>query len=651
MPAPPIVNDVLSSPGQPLDLATRAFFEPRFGHDFSRARIHTDSQAAESARSVNAMAFTVGWDVVLGAGQYAPETVAGKRLLAHELTHVVQQTPTGAGGSNPSTASSASPSGTVARAVASNYAAIEDRLTYGLLDWAITDKDAQQTLEMLKRLKPADLKDTVERMEVDGLVDRLLENISDEDQTTYAPLIQSIQEERGTSSVTRHIESLLSYGFLDWAITDEEAHLALETLKSLQGTPDRLKKVVRIISETQFQRLFKQLSDKDLEANKTFLADLKALRATGITRADARNAIEAYKALAPDERRKYFERNYSTGWIANLMKALSPKDAADTYFDEVRELLRWVEESETQKASGLTDEEMTDLQAKYMESKRVKRAEEKIKKETPEGEAPAPPTTAQKEEAHKEIVSESSIERKSEAELEWLKKKEEEKRKWDERGAAVAKTITALANAKYPELKVKESSFRPDFEGIERRGKHVFAMTGTGPDGSRQLIVGYGFVEAAEADPAYVMSVVVHELFGHAEYGHSSTTYLLALYDAAAAKLPGYTRPTGEERAKEIDNFAYQGTEIYSLLRSLPYHTPIKEKDKDKNLTSIDPKETVEFRIGLIKENWDPKLAPALVRGLYVRFSLDPRITPKALDAFRAGVKKVFKKEAKEILK
>jgi len=88
---PPVVHEVLRSPGQPLDPATRAFFEPRFGHDFSAVRIHTDASAAESARAVNALAYTVGRDVVFGAGQYAPGTGEGRRLLAHELTHVVQQ--------------------------------------------------------------------------------------------------------------------------------------------------------------------------------------------------------------------------------------------------------------------------------------------------------------------------------------------------------------------------------------------------------------------------------------------------------------------------------------------------------------------------------------------------------------------------------
>jgi hypothetical protein len=141
--APPIVHEVLRAPGQPLDAATRAFMEPRFGHwrrdivtgaaapqrassglaiephetdgereaeaiasrltqappaeapvngfDFSHVRMHADAQAAESARSVGALAYTVGEHVVFGTGQYAPDTPGGLQLLAHELTHVIQQ--------------------------------------------------------------------------------------------------------------------------------------------------------------------------------------------------------------------------------------------------------------------------------------------------------------------------------------------------------------------------------------------------------------------------------------------------------------------------------------------------------------------------------------------------------------------------------
>jgi Domain of unknown function (DUF4157) len=86
-----IINEVLRSPGQPLDTATRTFFEPRFGHDFSRVRVHSDRRALVSAGTVGALAYTVGPDIVFGSGQYVPRSEMGRRLLAHELTHVVQQ--------------------------------------------------------------------------------------------------------------------------------------------------------------------------------------------------------------------------------------------------------------------------------------------------------------------------------------------------------------------------------------------------------------------------------------------------------------------------------------------------------------------------------------------------------------------------------
>jgi outer membrane protein OmpA-like peptidoglycan-associated protein len=87
---PPIVHEVLHSPGQPLDATTRAFIQPRFGLDFSQVRLHTDAKAAESARAVNARAYAVGTDVVFASGAFDPHRDDGLWLLAHELAHVIQ---------------------------------------------------------------------------------------------------------------------------------------------------------------------------------------------------------------------------------------------------------------------------------------------------------------------------------------------------------------------------------------------------------------------------------------------------------------------------------------------------------------------------------------------------------------------------------
>jgi hypothetical protein len=91
MTPPASVQGALGSGGQPLDEATRRFMEPRFGHDFSQVRVHRGGTANQSARELNARAYTVGRQIVFGDGQFSARTGEGLRLIAHELTHVVQQ--------------------------------------------------------------------------------------------------------------------------------------------------------------------------------------------------------------------------------------------------------------------------------------------------------------------------------------------------------------------------------------------------------------------------------------------------------------------------------------------------------------------------------------------------------------------------------
>lgn len=96
---PSSVSRTLGDPGAPLERGLRADMERRFGHDFSHVRIHADRAAAESALDVDAQAYTVGHHVVFGVGNFAPGTHDGRRLIAHELAHVIQQSPQGARGS------------------------------------------------------------------------------------------------------------------------------------------------------------------------------------------------------------------------------------------------------------------------------------------------------------------------------------------------------------------------------------------------------------------------------------------------------------------------------------------------------------------------------------------------------------------------
>jgi hypothetical protein len=179
---PSAVDDALRSSGRPLDPASQNFFETRFARDFSKIRIHTDTQAAESARSVQSLAYTVGNQIVFGAGQYAPQTEPGRRLIAHELTHTVQQ----GAASVPS----------MQRAVTRDFDKLKDYLTRGLFDWVITDADAHKSLMILKSLNATDLKDTVAAMEKEGWVDRLFSNVSDDDSKKETDLLERINDVR-----------------------------------------------------------------------------------------------------------------------------------------------------------------------------------------------------------------------------------------------------------------------------------------------------------------------------------------------------------------------------------------------------------------------------------------------------------------------
>lgn len=193
--APPIVHDVInSSAGTSLNDDTRSVMESRFNYDFSKVKIHDGDLAAKSASSINAYAYTSGNNIVFNSGQYNTNSDSGKRLLAHELTHVVQQ----------SEESSFNGSGVIRRSVSPNYSTIRDKLTRGLFDWAVTDADAHEALRLLKLLNAADLRDTVAAMERDDLVDTLFGNITDEDATNESELLQRIQDNRTHSATSQN---------------------------------------------------------------------------------------------------------------------------------------------------------------------------------------------------------------------------------------------------------------------------------------------------------------------------------------------------------------------------------------------------------------------------------------------------------------
>ncbi|MEM1278699.1 MAG: DUF4157 domain-containing protein [Cyanobacteria bacterium P01_H01_bin.152] len=263
---PPVVNEVLRSPGKPLEPTTRAFMESRFDQDFSHVRIHTDAKAAKSAGALNAQAYTLGHNVVFGAGQYAPEKKREKSLLAHELAHVVQQ------------GAAATTMPRIQRRVADNYAEIERRLTYRVfLDWVITDREAREVLGMLSGLSDRDLADTVTAMDRDGLLERLLNNVSAADKEQHAVLLGQINRYRSVSHSAERIIDRLSTGFFDWAVTDRDAQEALQALMGLD--PQQLRTLVaHLVNKDLFDKLLDELPAEDHRRFAAFIERLRRIR-------------------------------------------------------------------------------------------------------------------------------------------------------------------------------------------------------------------------------------------------------------------------------------------------------------------------------------------------------------------------------------
>lgn len=237
---PAIVGEVLRSAGQPLDPSIRAFMEPRFGRDFSQVRVHTDAKASGSARAVSALAYTVGHDIVFGAGQYAPFTDAGRRLLAHELTHTIQQATPGASSpqfsqleigevSSPEekesdaianavvndqlhsdfairSAKRTTPVAALQRKVSADLAPIQQLLRKrGSSEKDISPADTHQVLLMFKAMSDVDLRDTVRALETQDkdYIERFLTHIGQDDQLNELETLRRVKNARVWKTETK----------------------------------------------------------------------------------------------------------------------------------------------------------------------------------------------------------------------------------------------------------------------------------------------------------------------------------------------------------------------------------------------------------------------------------------------------------------
>jgi len=228
--APSIVSEVVNAPGRPLEPSTRGEMEARFGRDFRNVRVHTDTQAATSAQAIGALGYTVGAHIVFGAQQYAPGTQQGKALLAHELSHVVQQQAAGEKtlARKPVDVSAGKPIGQF------NFEAkierINTMLSYGFwrFDFVITDAEAMEALELIESMTSTERISAMSQIDVARLEDNL--------PTQYRPWLNIIKQQvAGETADLGKITRLLSYNLwgFDFVITDDEAREALHILEQM----------------------------------------------------------------------------------------------------------------------------------------------------------------------------------------------------------------------------------------------------------------------------------------------------------------------------------------------------------------------------------------------------------------------------------
>jgi hypothetical protein len=367
------------------------------------------------------------------------------------------------------------------------------------------------------------------------------------------------------------------------------------------------------------------------------------------TQALAEQAMTSYAALSVADRAAWIARWSPRGHLSDMTHALARADIAvgGRFENTLRDILQRTQRSAARdqaRLEGLADDAaMAQAQANEMIARNTAAAAAA----RPVG-AP-PPSTADVAAQQQHQVSETSI-----APQTRTLTPARETRLTREANAAVTRFVAWVTGA-HPELHISAAHFRVAVREVWDRGDGIIAFADQG--GAPRCVIGESFTQAATANPAYALPTVVHELWGHNEYGpyaQPGSEHGLEIYDRAAALMPGYVRPAEgtAERTSEIDAYAYQETEMYSLMREVEFYTPNAPRHRAA-LDSInyDPAPAIASRIGLIKTQFEARVARSIVRGLYQRYRMDPRLVPAALAAFTAGVRSHFPAAAAQILR
>ena len=352
---------------------------------------------------------------------------------------------------------------------------------------------------------------------------------------------------------------------------------------------------------------------------------------------EARQVLDLFAAMPGAAQEAFVAANYRSGSYAGLIRsrleALPEEERTGKYRDTIRRLLQLVERQEVRASTGKTDAQLATAQAAFMDAEALAAAQAAT------GSAAPPPTAVQS--AHQTSVQQLNLPPRT-------------TNRWDAlpplpdpaqalfrvRAATAVAGIVARATVVAPELKLNAGHLHFSPETIDRATDTRYAEYDAP---NRRLNFGMDFTDAAVANPDYVLGVVVHEIFGHAEHGGIGDSYALQLYGAARPQATGALSAAARAApmtSSEKFGFGYQDTEIYAELREAQYD---KRAPAAAGITQGDaPREDVLARVGLIKEKWAPDIARGLLRGMYARFALDPRITPAALRLFVDAVNTHF---------
>lgn len=343
----------------------------------------------------------------------------------------------------------------------------------------------------------------------------------------------------------------------------------------------------------------------------------------------ARAALDRFAAMSPAEQVTFVAANYRSGSYAGTIRthleALPAEERVGRYRDTIRRLMELVERQEVRASTGMTDAQMATAQAGFMDAEALAAAQAAT------GSAAPPPAAV--EGAHRNTVAAATLPPRPTDRWSALPAPPDPARAaFRARAATAVAAIVTRARVVAPELHITAAHLHFSPETIDGAADTRFAEFDSTHD---RLNFGMDFTDSATADPDYVMGTVVHEVFGHGEYGGIGDSYPLSLYQAARPQATGALSAADRAApATSTERFAYgyQGTEIYSELRESQFD--VRAPSGSGVVQGDAAVDDVTHRVGLIKENFQATVARGLLRGMYARFALDPRITPAALQIF-----------------